>query len=81
MSLYLRLYEKGLHIEKGWSARAYFVSKTGVSALTRIQQREFLKNDSQLDIIVNHVHPGYVDTDLNRHQGTLTVEQGALDFL
>ncbi|CAH1404201.1 unnamed protein product [Nezara viridula] len=66
----------GTHANTGWPDSAYCVSKVGVSALTRIQQQEFLK-DSREDIIVNHVHPGYVDTDMTSHKGPLTIEEGA----
>ncbi|XP_065208810.1 carbonyl reductase [NADPH] 3-like [Planococcus citri] len=61
-----------------WGKSAYAVSKAGVSALTRIQQREFLNNDERVDIVVNSVHPGYVDTDMTRHKGSLTTEEGAV---
>ena len=46
--------------------------KIGWSALTRIQQREFL-SDPREDIVVNHVHPGYVDTDLAAGRGYLPI--------
>ena len=62
------------YLFKGWIDYAYHVSKIGWSALTRIQQREFL-SDPREDIVVNHVHPGYVDTDLAAGRGYLTVEQ------
>jgi len=52
------------------------VSKVGVSALSFIQQREF-DVDPRKDIIVNSVHPGYVDTDMTSHKGPLTIEEGA----
>lgn len=29
------------------------------------------------NISVNAVHPGYVDTDMTSHKGTLTIEEGA----
>ena len=28
-------------------------------------------------ILINHVHPGYVDTDLTSHTGPLTIDEGA----
>ena len=28
-------------------------------------------------MVVNCVHPGYVDTDMTSHKGILTIEQGA----
>ena len=51
--------------------------------MSRIQQRElegWLKDERQ-DIVVNHVHPGYVDTDMTRHSGPLTIEEGAKSSL
>ncbi|RXG69488.1 Carbonyl reductase [NADPH] 3 [Armadillidium vulgare] len=63
--------------EKGWPNSTYVVSKVGLSALTRIQQRSF-DADSREDLIVNSCHPGYVDTDMTSHKGTLTVEEGAV---
>ncbi|CAG9109061.1 hypothetical protein JYU34_019988 [Plutella xylostella] len=56
-----------------WGNSTYVVSKVGVSALTRVQQR--LLNDK--GIIVNSVHPGYVDTDMTSHKGPLTIDEGA----
>ena len=52
--------QAGNHGEKGWPNSTYVVSKVGLSALSRIQQRE-IDNDSSLkDVAVNHIHPGYV---------------------
>lgn len=68
--------KSGTHEEKGWVNSAYVVSKVGVNALTFIQQRKF-NQDPQTDIVVNAVHPGYVDTDMTSHKGTLTPDQGA----
>jgi carbonyl reductase 1 len=66
----------GDHERSGWPSRAYSVSKVAVSALTFIQQRAFDVDDRK-DIVVNAVHPGYVDTDMTSHKGPLTIEQGA----
>lgn len=55
---------------------AYGMSKVGVTALTRIQQRQF-DNDSRTGILVNAVCPGYVATDMSSHKGHLTPDQGA----
>ncbi|XP_003745103.1 carbonyl reductase [NADPH] 1 [Galendromus occidentalis] len=66
----------GTHKEKGWGNSAYNASKVGVSALGFIHQRQF-DEDSREDIIVNVVHPGYVDTDMSSHKGPLTPDQGA----
>uniref|UniRef100_T1IV60 Uncharacterized protein n=1 Tax=Strigamia maritima TaxID=126957 RepID=T1IV60_STRMM len=64
------------HLDQGWGGSAYAVSKVGVSALTFLQQKKFDK-DERKDIIVNAVHPGYVDTEMTSHQGPLTPDQGA----
>lgn len=66
----------GDHAQAGWPSTAYGVSKVAVSALTFIQQRAF-DVDPRADIVVNSVHPGYVDTDMTSHKGPLTIEQGA----
>ena len=33
--------------------------------------------DPRTDIAVNSVHPGHVDTDMRRHEVSVTTEQGA----
>jgi len=68
--------EAGTHKENGWVSSTYFVSKIGWSALSRIQQR-MMEADPREDIVVNHVHPGYVDTDMTSHKGHLSVDRGA----
>ncbi|GJQ79311.1 hypothetical protein Trydic_g16178 [Trypoxylus dichotomus] len=60
-----------------WGNSAYVVSKVGVSALTRIQQKMLDDERPSRNIYVNSVHPGYVDTDMTGHKGTLTIEEGA----
>lgn len=67
---------RNVHEDCGWPSSAYSVSKVAVSALTRIQQRAF-DADARPDIVVNSVHPGYVDTDMTSHKGPLTIEEGA----
>jgi len=69
--------KENIHASKGWPNSAYAVSKVCVSALSRIQQRQFDKTRPNDDILVNHVHPGYVDTDMTSHKGPLTIDQGA----
>lgn len=46
--------KSNVHSEKGWGKSAYAVSKVGITALTFIQHRNFLK-DSREDIVVNAV--------------------------
>lgn len=68
--------ETGAFMEKGWSGSAYATSKVFLSALTWIQHREF-KEDPREDIVINAVHPGYVDTDMSNHKGPLSPDEGA----
>ncbi|CAI9297785.1 unnamed protein product [Lactuca saligna] len=58
---------------KGWSKMlpAYSVSKAMLNAYTRVVAK------THLNMCINCVHPGYVDTDLNWHTGTMTLEEGA----
>ncbi|XP_071723293.1 (+)-neomenthol dehydrogenase-like [Rutidosis leptorrhynchoides] len=59
--------------ENGWSVMlpAYSISKAVLNAYTRILAKRYPA------MCINCVHPGYVDTDINWHTGTLTVEEGA----
>ena len=68
--------EAGTHLEAGWSGgfiashfvASYAVSKMGVSALARVLARTM--GDS---VVINHVHPGFVATDMTRdYSGPLT---------
>jgi len=77
MNDFIAACENGDHGEKGWPNSTYVVSKVGLSALTRIQNREMQNTRGKADIEINHVHPGYVDTDMTSHKGHLTPEQGA----
>jgi NAD(P)-dependent dehydrogenase (short-subunit alcohol dehydrogenase family) len=54
-------------------ALAYNSSKSAVNAIT-VQFAHELRNTP---IKVNAADPGYVATDMNRHQGVRSVEQGA----
>ncbi|XP_012254714.1 carbonyl reductase [NADPH] 1-like [Athalia rosae] len=76
MNQFVEAAKTGSHKAAGWPNSAYMASKVGVSALTRIQQRE-LDADPREDIAVNSVHPGYVDTDMTSHKGPLTPDRGA----
>ncbi|KAJ8717966.1 hypothetical protein PYW07_005896 [Mythimna separata] len=72
MQQYVEAAKQGTHVPE-WGDSSYVVSKVGVSALSIIQQREL--NDR--NIIVNAVHPGYVNTDLTSHKGPFTIDEGA----
>ena len=57
--------EYGLHCDQGWPNCAYAVSKIALSALTRIQQQ--MMDSDPRNIVINHVHPGLVDTDMTNY--------------
>ncbi|XP_046961196.1 carbonyl reductase [NADPH] 3-like [Vanessa cardui] len=53
----------------------YKVSKVALSALTFVQQKQFIKQGK--DISINCVHPGFVKTDMTKGMGDFTPERGA----
>ena len=64
MISYMTALEAGSHLEAGWpdgSVASYAVSKMGVSALARVLARTM---DDK--VVVNHIHPGFVHTDMTR---------------
>ena len=71
VQLFLEAARNGNFLKDGWpefknvDVLSYPVSKTAISALSRIQQREF-DTDLRDDIVVNHVHPGCVETDMTK---------------
>ncbi|XP_026688279.1 carbonyl reductase [NADPH] 1-like [Diaphorina citri] len=81
MTDYVQLAKEGKDKEAGWPEFSYSVSKLGVAKLSFIQHATLSKDKRRPDIIVNPVHPGYVNTDLTEHKGVLTPEQGSLSSL
>uniref|UniRef100_A0A7N0RIH1 Uncharacterized protein n=2 Tax=Kalanchoe fedtschenkoi TaxID=63787 RepID=A0A7N0RIH1_KALFE len=57
----------------GWCIMlpAYSISKVTLNAYTRLLAKKYPS------MYVNCVHPGFVDTDINWHTGTMTLEEGA----
>lgn len=57
----------------GWQTMlpAYSISKVTLNAYTRLLAKK------HLNMCINCVHPGFVNTDLNWHTGTLTPQEGA----
>jgi len=76
MNNFIKSAKEGTNKDLGWGTSTYVVSKVGATALTRIQQREANKGNKNL--YINCVHPGYVNTDMTRGKGPLTVEEGAV---
>jgi carbonyl reductase 1 len=67
----------GDHSAHGYPSSAYGMSKVGVTAMTRILQRELDADQSKEDVVVTACCPGYVDTDMTSHKGYRTLDQGA----
>ena len=67
--------ELGQEKEKGWPSAAYAVSKSGITGMTRAIALEERKNGT--GILVNSCCPGYVVTDMTKHRGSKTVDEGA----
>lgn len=74
MRQYEQAVKDGNSEQLGFTTTPYAVSKAGLISATRAIARE--KNDK--GILINVCCPGYVDTDMNNHQGTKTIDQGAV---
>ncbi|KAK9900896.1 carbonyl reductase [Cystobasidium minutum MCA 4210] len=59
----------------GWPTTAYSVSKSGVTGITRALAMQEQSKGSE--VLVNSCCPGYVNTDMTKHRGQLTPDQGA----
>ena len=73
--MFLKDFENGQLEPHGWPTKggfpAYKVSKALLNAYSRIIAKK------HPTLCVNCVHPGFVSTDINFHNGDLTVEEGA----
>lgn len=75
MEAFTSAVKEGKEGEKGWPSAAYAVSKSGVTGMTRaiaLQHRQ-----SGGTVLVNSCCPGYVNTDMTKHRGSKTVDEGA----
>ncbi|KAI4461127.1 carbonyl reductase 1-related [Holotrichia oblita] len=81
MEQYLKDYKDNVAVKKGWAFNGYYVSKVGVSALTRVHQKLVNEKYQEKNISINSVHPGYVNTDMTDHLGILTPDEGAKSSL
>lgn len=73
LNRFVRDVEAGWHLERGWPANAYRISKVGLNAFTRILARELAASA----VRVNAVSPGWVRTAMGGPGATRTVEEGA----
>ena len=67
--------EQGKESELGWPSAAYAVSKSGITGMTRAVALEEKERGGK--VLVNSCCPGYVDTDMTKHRGSKTVDEGA----
>ena len=71
---------RGDHGDHGWPGgwmAPYAVSKMGLCALTRLQQRQ-LSADTREDIVVNSVHTGSVTENLSQWTNQEQASEAAL---
>ncbi|XP_012934683.1 carbonyl reductase [NADPH] 1 [Aplysia californica] len=78
MNSFVQSAKDGTTESLGFPANSYFTSKLGTTVMSMIQQREMDKaRGVETDIIVNACCPGFVSTDMTKHKGRLTPDQGA----
>ena len=75
MDTFTKAVEQGKEKELGWPSAAYAVSKSGITGMTRAIALEEKKKTG--GVLVNSCCPGYVSTDMTKHRGAKTVDQGA----
>jgi carbonyl reductase 1 len=61
--------------ERGWPSAAYAVSKAGMTGMTKAIAREERERGGKR--LINACCPGWVDTDMTKHRGSKTPDQGA----
>jgi (+)-neomenthol dehydrogenase len=73
LAMFLNDFEAGEVEARGWPSAfaAYKVAKAAMNAYSRVLARRHPA------LRVNCAHPGYVKTDMTRHSGLLTPEEGA----
>ena len=67
MQSFTEAVEEGKEKERGWPSAAYAVSKSGIVGMTRAIALEERKKNSGIN--VNSCCPGYVNTDMTKHNG------------
>ena len=78
MEAFTRAVEQGEEKEQGWPSAAYAVSKSGVTGMTRAIALEVAEGgQTGKGVLINSCCPGYVSTDMTKHRGAKTVDEGA----
>ena len=77
MESFTKAVEQGVEKEQGWPSAAYAVSKSGVTGMTRAIALEVAEGQTGKGVLINSCCPGYVNTDMTKHRGAKTVDEGA----
>ena len=78
MEAFTKAVEQGEEKEQGWPSAAYAVSKSGVTGMTRAIALEVAEGgQTGKGVLINSCCPGYVNTDMTKHRGAKTVDEGA----
>lgn len=75
MEAFTSAVREGRQEEKGWPSAAYAVSKSGITGMTRAIALEHKQRGGT--VLVNSCCPGFVDTDMSKHRGSKTIDEGA----
>ncbi|KAL8831913.1 MAG: hypothetical protein Q9191_000592 [Dirinaria sp. TL-2023a] len=75
MEGFISAVREGRQEEKGWPSAAYAVSKSGITGMTRAIALEHKQQGGT--VLVNSCCPGFVDTDMSKHRGSKTIDEGA----
>ena len=75
MEAFTSAVKEGKEKQKGWPSAAYAVSKSGVIGATRAIASQHRKEGGK--VLVNSCCPGFVSTDMTKHRGVKTIDQGA----
>lgn len=62
-------------------SQAYSMSKVALTALTKVQQKDFDADTSRSGIIVSSVCPGYCKTSMAKGGGLLSATQGIFKII
>ena len=67
---------EGTRERDGWPTNCYGASKLGMTALAKVQARQFAAGEKE-DILVNACCPGYCKTDMTSQRGGQDPDEGA----
>ncbi|XP_065834990.1 carbonyl reductase [NADPH] 1-like [Oscarella lobularis] len=79
MNQFVKDVEAGVHIERGWppESSAYYTTKIGLNALTKILAKDAAALSGKEDILINTCCPGWVKTEMSGPGATKSPDEGA----